>query len=229
MGEPTSLDLFAGMPTGEVATIENCATTREFARSERIVRSTEPANRFFLIKAGHVDYFIHATAGREVLLRRLTPGDVFGFGAFFSNPTGYLGTAVSCGKSRVLVWGHQIVRQVAEKHPRFITNALQIAFSYFAGELKRHAGLVGNTAQERLAFALVNLGSRAEHILAKGVEISVSNEKLASLADVNTYTASRTLKAWEREGALKKSYGKVLITSPERLLPRGEAESRSVD
>ena len=47
---------------------------------------------------------------------------------------------------------------------------------------------LANTAQERLAMALVNLGSRAGHILGKGVEVLVSNEKLASLADVNTYT-----------------------------------------
>jgi CRP-like cAMP-binding protein len=161
-------------------------------------------------------------------LRRLTPGDVFGFGAFFSNPTGYLGTAVACGRLRVLVWTHQIVRQVAEKYPRFVENALRIAFSYFEVVLGRHAGLVANTAQERLALALVNLGSRAGHIQSGGVEVLVSNEELASLADVNTYTASRTLKAWERKGALTKSYGKVLITAPERLLPRGEAKSRSL-
>jgi CRP-like cAMP-binding protein len=229
LGERISIDLFAEMARGEVTAIENRARTLEFSPSEFIVRSTEPASRFFLIKGGHVDYFVHAAVGREVLLRRLTPGDVFGFGAFFSHPIGYLGTAVACGKARVLVWDHKIVRQVTEKHPKFIENALRIALSYFQVVLERHAGLVANTAQERLALALVNLGSCAGHTASSGVEVLVSNEKLASLADVNTYTASLTLKAWERKGALTKSYGKVLITSPERLLPRGEVKSRSVD
>jgi len=220
MGEPISIDLFDGMARREVSAIEKWATTREFSQSETIVRSTEPANRFFLIKTGHVDYFIHPAVGLEVLLRRLTSGDVFGFGAFFSNPTGYFGTAIACGRSTALVWGHQLVRKIAQEHPRFVENALRIALRYFEIVLGRHGGLVANTAQERLALALVDLGSRAGHFLGRGVEVLVSNEKLASLADVNIYTASRTLKAWERSGALAKSYGKVLITSPEQLLPR---------
>jgi CRP-like cAMP-binding protein len=209
------------MPSREVSAIEKWGTTREFSQSETVVRSTEPANRFFLIKTGHVDYFIHPAVGLEVLLRRLTSSDVFGFGAFFSNPTGYFGTAIACGRSTALVWSHQLVRKIAQEHPRFVENALRIALRYFEIVLGRHAGLVANTAQERLALALVDLGSRAGHILRAGVEVLVSNEELASLADVNIYTASRTLKAWERSGALAKSYGKVLITSPERLLPRG--------
>ncbi len=227
MGEPISIDLFDGMPSREVNAIEKWATRREFSQSETIVRFTEPASRFFLIKTGHVDYFIHASVEREVLLRRLTSGDVFGFGAFFSNPTGYFGTAIACGRSTALVWGHQLVRRIAREYPRFAENALRIALCYFEIVLGRHAGLVANTAQDRLASALLDLGSRAGHILGAGIEVLVSNEELAALADVNSYTASRTLKAWERGGALTKSYGKVLITSPERLLPCGQVKSRS--
>ena len=227
MGESIAINLFDGMPRREVSTIEERARACEFSQSETIVRSTEPANRLFLIKNGHVDYFIHASLEREVLLRRLTSGDVFGFGAFFSNPTGYFGTAVAVDRSTALVWSHQLVRQISREYPRFVENALRICLRYFEIMLGRHAGLIANNAEERLALALVDLGSRAGHVLGAGVEVLVSNEELASLADVNTYTASRTLKAWERKGALAKSYGKVLITSPERLLLPGEAKSRS--
>jgi CRP/FNR family transcriptional regulator, nitrogen oxide reductase regulator len=228
MGENISIDLFGGMSRGDITAIEKRATTREFSQSETIVRSTEPANRFFLIKNGHVDYFIHAAVEREVLLRRLTSGDVFGFGAFFSNPTGYFGTAIASGGSTALMWSHQLVRQIAREHPKFVENALRIALRYFEIVLGRHAGLVASTAQERLALALVDLGSRAGQILGSGVEVLVNNEELAALADVNIYTASRTLKAWERRGALAKSYGKVLITSPERLLSGWQAKSSTV-
>ena len=68
------------------------------------------------------------------------------------------------------------------------------------------------------ACALLNLGARIGNRLADGVEVPVNNEGLASLADVNTYTASRNPKRWERMGVLTKSYGKVLLKSPEKLL-----------
>ena len=219
MDEQPSIGLFAGIPKSDVALIEGLARTCEFSPAQNIARSSERAGRLFLIIAGQVDYFVDTPSGREVLLRRLTTGDVFGFGALFSHPTGYLGTAVASGSTKVFAWDHKLVRQIAQKHPRFIEYALRIAFQYFESELERHTSLISQTAQERLAMALMTLGSRVGRLLGGAVEVSISNEKLASQADVSRFTASRTLKGWERKGAVKKSYGKVLITSPEKLLP----------
>ena len=104
MTERASPNLFSGISKSQIAGIVKLSRSRDFARSETVVRASEAANRFFLIKAGCVDYFIHTPDGREVLLRRLAPPEVFGFGAFFGEPMGYLGTAVpvaeqpcSCG------------------------------------------------------------------------------------------------------------------------------------
>jgi CRP-like cAMP-binding protein len=55
-------------------------------------------------------------------------------------------------------------------------------------------------------------------LLPSGMEIEIKNEDLASLADISFFTATRFLKAWERKGAVKKSRGKVIIRSPEKLL-----------
>jgi CRP-like cAMP-binding protein len=89
---------------------------------------------------------------------------------------------------------------------------------YVALFAERHIALVTKPAQERLAFALTSLGSRAGHMVSSGVEINIKNEDLASLADVSFFTASRFLQEWERKGAVEKSRGKVLIRSPEKLL-----------
>ena len=94
--------------------------SRDFARSETVVRASEAANRFFLIKAGCVDYFIHTPDGREVLLRRLAPPEVFGFGAFFGEPMGYLGTAVACRRTTVLVWSRHSIRAIGRNYPKFV-------------------------------------------------------------------------------------------------------------
>lgn len=59
---------------------------------------------------------------------------------------------------------------------------------------------------------------RAGRVLSSGIEVDINNEDLASLADVNFFTASRLLKVWERMGIVEKSRGKVLIRRPEKLL-----------
>jgi len=138
--------------------------------------------------------------------------------AFLSEPTGYLGTAKSVSRSEVLIWDHRMVSQLARVYPRLAENALRTALRYIALHTERHMRLVSGSAQDRLAFALTSLGSRAGHALPTGVEIDVKNEDLASLADVNFFTATRLLKEWERKGAVEKSRGKVLIRCPEKLV-----------
>jgi CRP-like cAMP-binding protein len=218
MIETARVRLFTGLTKEQVRAILALATKRQFDPSGVIVRQTEPGTRLFIIRKGSVDYHIPSSDGRNILLARFVPGDVFGVAAFLSEPIGYLGTAQSVFHSEVLVWDHRSVLQLARAYPRLADNALRTSLRYIALYAERHLRLVSGNAMERLAFALTNLGSRAGHALPTGVEVTVKNEDLASLADVNFFTATRLLKAWERKGAVKKSRGKVLIRCPEKLI-----------
>jgi CRP-like cAMP-binding protein len=81
----------------------------------------------------------------------------------------------------------------------------------------RHLGLISDTAEHRLADTLIRLGRQFGRIVPGGAQVDIKNEHLASLADVNFFTASRLLKAWERSGAVKKGRGTVTILHPEKL------------
>jgi CRP/FNR family transcriptional regulator len=216
--KPLSVALFKGLGNLEIPVIRAAAAKRTFEASQIIIRTEEPAVRLFVIEVGSVDYYIVANDGREILLRRLMPGNAFGFATFLSEPIGYLGTARAARKTQTLVWEHRVARQLAENYPRLVENALHASLHYIAMYAKRHMRLVSNTAQERVAYALTNLGSRLGHMLPGGVEVDIKNEDLASLADVNFFTVSRILGAWERQKVVSKSRGKVLIRCPEKML-----------
>ena len=218
MISPASVQLFSGLDVNHVRSIKDAATRREFEASRIIVVANEPADRLFLIEVGQVDYYVTSDAGQDILLRRLVAGDVFGQAALLSSPIGYLGTAKAVHHVRVLEWNNRMIQQVAKTYPQIIENALRTALRYLALYAKRHIGLVSNTAQERLACALSSLGSRTGHAVASGVEVGIKNEDLASLADMSSFAASRILQDWDRKGIVKKSRGKVIIRSPEKLL-----------
>jgi len=211
-------DIFNGLQKHEIMVIRHAAVRRTFSTSEIIMSAEDPALHFFLPEIGHVDYFILTHDGIHILLQRLGPGDPFGFAAFLSEPRGYLGTAKSVGNSELLVWDHHMIRHLGRSYPRLVENALRIALHYIALYAKRHIAIVSNTAQERVACVLANLGSRLGHALPEGLQVEVRNEDLASLSDVNFFTVSRILKHWEHEGSIIKSRGKVLIRRPEDLL-----------
>ena len=202
----------------EIREILASATRRKYKGEEVIARADEPATHMFLVKDGFVDYFVVTSDGREILLRRLVSGNIFGVAAFLSDPVGYVGTSKAVHSSEVFTWEHAVIRRLAKDFPKLGENALRTLLRYIALFAERHIALVSKPAQERLAFALTSLGSRAGHMVPSGVEINIKNEDLASLADVSFFTASRFLQDWERKGALEKSRGKVLIRSPEKLL-----------
>jgi len=213
-----SIALFRGLEKRDVDLIQAAATRRTFKATETIIRSEDPALQLFLIDVGAVDYYVLKDDGRKILLHRLLPGNIFGVAAFLAEPTGYLGSAEAVRVVDANTWDHQAVRRFATIYPQLAENALRIALHYVAIYAKRHISVVTDSAQERLAWVLTNLGSRAGHVLAAGVEIEIRNEDLASLADVNFFTVSRLLQRWERRGAIEKTRGKVLIRSPEKML-----------
>ena len=218
MIKPSSVQLFTGFGSDETRVILAGAVRRKFEKSQIIINTDEPATRLFLVKTGCVDFYVLSEDGREILLRRLLPGNVFGVAAFLSEPMGYFGTAKAVCEGETLIWEHQVIRQLATRYPKLAENALRTALRYLALYVKRHIRLVSNTAQERLAYALSSLGSRAGRALPSGLEVEVKNEDLASFADVGIFTTSRLLNDWERKGIVEKTRGKVLIRSPEKLL-----------
>jgi CRP-like cAMP-binding protein len=52
----------------------------------------------------------------------------------------------------------------------------------------------------------------------QAAQVNVTNEELASAENVTIFTASRLLSEWQRNGAIVKSRGNILLRSPERLL-----------
>jgi CRP/FNR family transcriptional regulator, nitrogen oxide reductase regulator len=216
--EPASVQLFSGLGKHERESILAVGTIRRFKARETVVSSGQAATHLFLVRIGSIDFYVVTDDGREILLRRLVPGNVFGVATFLSEPTGYLGTARVAHDAEVLTWDHKLVRQLASAHPGLSENALRTVLRYLALYVKRHIGLVSQTAEERLACTLTSLGSRAGHILPAGMEVEIKNEDLASLADVGFFTVSRILKQWERKGAVEKSRGKILIRCPEKMI-----------
>jgi CRP-like cAMP-binding protein len=218
MIEPASVRFFTGLGKNETSVILAAATRRTVKGAEIVARADEPATHLFLVRDGCLDFYVVTSDGREILLRRLVSGNIFGVGAFLSQPAGYVGTSKAVHSSEVLMWEHPVIRQLAKAYPRLAENALRTVLRYVALFAERHIALVSKPAQERLAFALTSLGSRTGHMVPTGVEIDIKNKDLASLADVSFFTASRLMQAWERKGAVEKSRGKVLIRCPEKLL-----------
>src|SRR5689334_21032427 len=88
-----SIGLFKGLGSQEIRVILASAARHFIDPGEIVIRAEDDVTSLFVVELGSIDYYVVTDDGREILLRRLVPGNVFGVAAFLSEPGGYLGTA----------------------------------------------------------------------------------------------------------------------------------------
>jgi CRP-like cAMP-binding protein len=210
--------LFAGIEPDGRRSILAKSLRRTLQPRQVLFRTGEQADRLFLLRKGRVRFGRLSSTGRDVVMGILGSGDVFGLGSLLAPRMEYIGTAESLERGEALVWSRDVIQRLAEEHPQLAGNVLHIAILYAVQFAERHERLLSRTAEQRLAHALMRLGSRTGTPSASGIEVRINNEQLASLADVSPFTASRLLKDWERNGTVNKARGSVRIITPEKLL-----------
>jgi len=213
----TGSRLFNGIPPADVKVILSAARRRHFLAHSVVVNQGHPADHLFLISKGRGRYFFSTEDGKKVILFWLTPGEIFGGSALLSAPSSYLLSTETVKDSEILVLDRETARSLSTRFPRLIENALQIAADYLGWYAATHVALVNQAAHERLARVLKCLAETIGQKVADGFEFDATNEELAGAANVTPFTASRLMKEWQRNGAVVKRRGKVLLRSPQRL------------
>jgi CRP-like cAMP-binding protein len=210
--------LLTGLDDAALEAILAAGRERRILANQVLFRTGEPAERLFMLVRGSIRFSRVSDSGREVVMGILASGDVCGLGSLLSEPMAYYGTAVTLEASDVIVWNQATLMRFVDAYPRLSQNALRVALNYIGHFIERQLRLVSGTADQRLAGALIRLGTRNGNPTPAGVELTITNEVLASLADVSPFTTSRAMQNWARSGAITKSRGRVRITAPERLI-----------
>lgn len=211
----------SGVTKIELSTILSAATHRRFVASSVILHEQDPAERFFVLTSGRGRHFVLTSGGRKILLHWLTPGQIFGGAATLITPSRYLASTEVLADSCALVWDRKTMRNLLARFPRLPDNLLSIATAeHVAWLLAAFISLNAEDAMGRVANVLVSLACGIGKAGPDGVEIQIGNEDLASRAHVTSFTVSRMLSEWQREGVLTKGRGKVFLRKPELLIAR---------
>ena len=119
--------------------------------------------------------------------------------------------------SSVIVWDGSTIRGLAARYPQLMENALATTADYLSWYVATHVALTGQTARQRLGHLLVCLADIIGQEVPGGIELQVTNEELASAANITPFTASRLLSEWQRSRAIVKHRGKIVVRAKERL------------
>jgi CRP-like cAMP-binding protein len=206
-----------GLAPQAIKTVLAAATERRYFTNSVITNHGNPAEHLFLLTKGRARYFYITPDGKKLLLQWLVPGDIFGGMVLVLKHSSYLVSVEAIKDSRVLVWDRAKIRALTLSYPLLLQNTLEIASDYFAWYLADHVALVSLSARKKIANVLICLARVIGEKVPGGLELDITNEELASAANVTPFTASRLLGEWQRSHALVKRRGKILLRSPERL------------
>jgi CRP-like cAMP-binding protein len=217
---PPESKLLEGLSNRDRELVLAAATLRRVSANTAITRQGTPAIRLYMVVKGCARFFYDTPDGRKILLIWLAPGDLFGGASMITQSVNYLVSTEAVKDCELLVWDRATIRGFAQRFPRIMENALSIAAEYLGWSLTAHVALSCHTARERLARVLIGLARAIGKKIPDGIEIDVTNEELANAAQITSYTTSRVMSSWQKNRAVMKRRGKVVLRSPERLLIR---------
>ena len=190
-----------------------------FRANSVVVHQSDPADHMFVLTNGRARHFYMTEQGQKLSLYWLTPGEVFGGAALVSRPSPYIVSTETVKDSCVLAWDRKTLRRLVTRYPILIDNTFLIGYDHFDWYVASYKALSCQTARQRLGQVLVSAAQIIGKKVPDGIEVDVTNEELASAANVTPFTVSRALNEWQRNHIVKKLRGKVLLRSPERLSP----------
>jgi len=216
---------FAGWPAADLDALLAPAHARRFDKGAALFEQGAPAESFFLLLDGHVQASKLTPDGRQMVIRYIDPGELFGIAAQIRQTT-YPATAKAVVESLALVWPSSIWPELASKFPALSSGLLQSVGARLADANTRVMEMATESVDRRLARALLRLAAQSGRSVENGVEIDfpVTRQDLGEMIGATLFTVSRLLSAWESEGLIKSGRARVVVRRPDRLSAIAEGE-----
>jgi len=220
------LPLFAGLAPAELDAILAEARSIRYPKNSAVFEEGGDAHSFFVLLHGHVRASKMTPAGQQVVVRYVTPGEIFGVAPAIGL-TKYPATATAVDDSVALAWPSAAWPRLVAQHPTIATNTLETVGSRLQETHTRVIEMSTQQVERRVAHALLRLARQAGRKVEQGVEIDfpISRQDIAEMTGTTLHTVSRTLSAWESQGLIESGRQRVVLRDPHRLFTLAEQDN----
>jgi CRP-like cAMP-binding protein len=220
------LPIFAGVAPAELDEILREARPIRYVKGDNVFEQDEEAHSFFVLLHGHLRVTKLTPAGQQVVVRFVTPGEIFGV-AMAIGRTAYPGTATAVVDSIALAWPSSAWPRLVAAHPSLAANTLQTVGSRLQEAHTRVVEMSTEQVERRVAHALLRLAKQAGRKVEQGVQIDfpISRQDVAEMTGTTLHTVSRILSAWEDRGFVDGGRQRIVIREPHKLLVIAEGHA----
>jgi CRP-like cAMP-binding protein len=211
--------LFVGLSNEQRREVLALGRERRAGRRETFLRQGQPAVYLFLCCTGRIKVTQVAEEGAEIILRLVTPGEVFGgFGVLIDAP--YPATAEALEPSVALAWDRPRLDAMLEQYPRLARNLTTILARRLREMEDRLRELATERVAQRLARTVLRLARASGRRVEDGVliDLRLSREELAQMSGTTLFSASRLLSDWQARGLVGSRRGRLVIRDSHGLV-----------
>jgi len=211
------IPFFSALPENELLQISQKFTEREFNKGEYLFWEGEPATCLYVIKQGKVKVLKHSAEGKEIVLEVVTPGEICGGGAIFSE-TQYASaraeekSKVYCLSKRDLLLLIRTYKNLAQEVIIFLGKKLMQAHEMMIG-------LISGKVEKRMAILLLGLSEKHGSPVPEGIKINLrlSRQDMADFVGTTVETAIRVMSRFKKTGIVASGAREIIIKDKERL------------
>lgn len=221
------LALFAGLDAGQMGELLREAQSIRYPKGASVFKQDDDAHAFFVLLHGHLRVYKLTPDGQQVVVRFVSPGEVFGVAMAIGRTT-YPATAVAVIDSIALVWPSTAWPRLIARHPTLAVNALQTVGQRLQDAHQRVVEMSTEQVERRIAHVLLRLAQQAGRKVEAGVQIDfpISRQDVAEMTGATLHTVSRVLSAWEARGMVEGGRQKITLRDPHRLLLLAEGTAQ---
>jgi CRP-like cAMP-binding protein len=215
--------LFGNLPAADLAALAEQARPRTLARGGFFFHQGDLATTLYLLAEGHVRLTQITPEGHQVVLRFITPGQVFGGIAALGDDAYPVG-AEAVDSCRALAWEGPTLAALLERSPRLALNFARHLAARVQELQDRLRELATERVEQRVARTLLRLVRQTGRRVEGGVliDFALSRQDLAQMTGATLYTVSRILSRWEEEGIVAGGRTRILVRVPHQLVALAE-------
>jgi CRP-like cAMP-binding protein len=210
--------VFAGLAPEQIDQLLQEAQSVRYPKGTNVFQQDQEAHYFFVLLHGRLRVFKLTPDGQQVVVRFVTPGEVFGIAMAIGRTT-YPATAHAVVDSITLVWPSAAWPRLVATHPGLAVNTLQTVGSRLQDAHTRVVEMSTEEVERRVAHALLRLARQAGRKIEVGVEIDfpITRQDVAEMTGTTLHTVSRVLSAWEGQGLVEGGRQRIILRDPHKL------------
>ena len=204
--------LFENLSTGDLEHLVTLARKKDFTNGQMVFTKGDPATGMMAVLSGQIRILNYSTDGKEIILRMVNPGEVFGEIALIDGGE-RTAEARAMGKTTLLLLERNDFLPFLEDNPKLCIQLMNVLCQRLRATSEQLEDFSFLDLRLRLAKCLSHMAEQQQALAPSknGVKLSINQKMLAAMVGTTREAVNKRLREWEDGGIIELSRGAITV------------------